>query len=199
MIVAGGLWVAFTTWRARLPKMHILSLGIILVGLGLIAAEVLPRTGYASVDPKNPPQLWCPETEPAQPLTTPDPKAALPATDPHAGVNLSSTCGATRPLLQTNHGSRWREHRDSQATPSAQAALQRIAHPGLRSSGSCYAPESRAYERMDSELNLVQKSASASLSTADLFAHHWHSALASSFRQDRRLHQSSGGPRDPGN
>src|SRR5258706_331138 len=39
VIVAGGLWVAFTTWRYRLPKMHALSLSIILVGLVLIAAE----------------------------------------------------------------------------------------------------------------------------------------------------------------
>src|SRR5687768_15302423 len=81
VIVAGGLWVAFTTWRARLAKMHALSLLIVLVGLILIAVDVLPRIGYASVDPKNPPQLWCPETEPAQPLTTPATGTALPGTD----------------------------------------------------------------------------------------------------------------------
>jgi uncharacterized membrane protein YhhN len=53
VIVAGGLWVAFTTWRARLPRLHALSLLIVLVGLILIAAEVLPRTGYATVDPES--------------------------------------------------------------------------------------------------------------------------------------------------
>jgi hypothetical protein len=61
VIVVGGAWVAFTTWRYRLPRMHILSLVIILVGLTLIAAEVLPRVGYAAVDPKLPPQFSCPD------------------------------------------------------------------------------------------------------------------------------------------
>jgi hypothetical protein len=70
VIIAGGLWVAVTTWRHRLPKMHALSLLIVLVGLGLIAAEVLPRTGYASVDPRNPPQTWCPDATKAPPVTS---------------------------------------------------------------------------------------------------------------------------------
>jgi hypothetical protein len=63
----GGLWVGFTTWRARLAKMHVLSLLILLAGLVLIAAEVLPRIGYAVTDPRHPPQLWCPETPSALP------------------------------------------------------------------------------------------------------------------------------------
>lgn len=70
MIVVGGAWVAFTTWRYRLPRMHILSLFIILAGLILLAAEVLPRIGYASVDPKNPPAFSCPDTENALPRPT---------------------------------------------------------------------------------------------------------------------------------
>jgi membrane protein YdbS with pleckstrin-like domain len=70
VIVVGGLWVALTTWRYRLPKMHTLSLLIILTGLILIAAEVLPRVGYASVDPKNPPSFTCPDTPNALPRTT---------------------------------------------------------------------------------------------------------------------------------
>jgi hypothetical protein len=61
VIVVGGLWVAFTTWRYRLPKMHILSLLIILTGLVLIAGELLPRTGYAAVDPKRAPHFSCPD------------------------------------------------------------------------------------------------------------------------------------------
>jgi hypothetical protein len=63
VIVVGGLWVAFTTWRYRLPKMHTLSLLIILTGLVLIAAELLPRIGYAAVDPKHPPRFSCPDTD----------------------------------------------------------------------------------------------------------------------------------------
>ncbi len=69
VIIIGGLWVAVSTWRARLPKMHILSLLIALAGLVLIAIEVLPRVGYAAVDPKHPPQFSCPET-PNAPLRT---------------------------------------------------------------------------------------------------------------------------------
>jgi hypothetical protein len=70
VIAAGGIWVGFTTWRARLAKMHVLSLLIILTGLVLIAVEVLPRIGYAAIDPKHPPQLWCPETTNAPRATT---------------------------------------------------------------------------------------------------------------------------------
>jgi hypothetical protein len=70
VIIVGGLWVAFTTWRYRLPKMHILSLLIVLTGLVLMAAEILPRIGYATSDPKHPPQFSCPETQPASPTTS---------------------------------------------------------------------------------------------------------------------------------
>lgn len=70
VIVVGGLWVAFTTWRYRLPKMHTLSLLIILTGLVLIAAELLPRIGYAAVDPKHPPHFSCPDTQAALPRTS---------------------------------------------------------------------------------------------------------------------------------
>jgi hypothetical protein len=70
VIVVGGLWVGFTTWRYRLPKMHTLSLLIILTGLVLIAAEVLPRIGYAAVDPKHPPHFSCPDTQGALPRTS---------------------------------------------------------------------------------------------------------------------------------
>lgn len=136
VIVAGGLWVAFTTWRARLPKMHTLSLIIILVGLALIAAEVLPRTGYASVDPKNPPQFWCPETEPALPLTNPDTKAALPFTDPQVNATLSSTIlGQRVRYAKQSMAGRWQESSGDlvKRLRPQQAALKRIAHPELRS------------------------------------------------------------------
>ena len=59
VLVAGGIWVATYTWQRRMPRIHILSLLITLIGLVLIAGEVLPRTGYAAVDPQNLPQVWC--------------------------------------------------------------------------------------------------------------------------------------------
>jgi hypothetical protein len=70
VIIIGGFWVAISTWRARLPKMHILSLLIVLAGLVLVSIEILPRVGYAAVDPKNPPQFSCPETPNAPPRTS---------------------------------------------------------------------------------------------------------------------------------
>jgi hypothetical protein len=70
VIVVGGLWVALTTWRYRLPKMHTLSLLIVLTGLILLAYEILPRIGYAVVDPKHPPQFSCPDTQNALPRTS---------------------------------------------------------------------------------------------------------------------------------
>jgi hypothetical protein len=59
VLVAGGLWVATFTWRYHVARIHAFALLVTLGGLILIAAEVLPRTGYAAVDPQNPPQWWC--------------------------------------------------------------------------------------------------------------------------------------------
>src|SRR5205823_13911102 len=70
VIILGGLWVAVSTWRARLPRMHILSLLIVLAGLVLVSTEVLPRVGYAAVDPKQPPHFTCSDTPNAQPRTS---------------------------------------------------------------------------------------------------------------------------------
>jgi hypothetical protein len=126
VIVAGGLWVAFTTWRARLAKMHALSLLIVLVGLILIAVDVLPRIGYATVDPKNPPQLWCPDTEPAQPLTTPATGTALPTAD---------LVGERVRYAAQSMESRWQESSGDliKRLGPQRAVLKRIAHPELRS------------------------------------------------------------------
>jgi hypothetical protein len=146
VIVAGGLWVAFTTWRYRLPKMHALSLLIILVGLVLIAAEVLPRTGYASVDPKNPPQLWCPETKAPVPLTGSrtgaTPLSAIseiraePSLAAEASVALptSDLVGQRVRYAAKSMESRWQESSTDlvkQLRPQ-RAVLARIAHPESR-------------------------------------------------------------------
>ena len=69
VIVVGGVWIGITTWHARLPRMHLVSIATTLIGLVLLAGEVLPRIGYAAVDPKNPPHFSCPD-ESATPAAT---------------------------------------------------------------------------------------------------------------------------------
>ena len=59
MMFVGGIWVAISTWKSRLAKTHMLSLLIAFSSIVLMAAEVLPRIGYAKVDAKNPPVWWC--------------------------------------------------------------------------------------------------------------------------------------------
>ena len=59
VIVVGGLWAAVATWRGRLPGTHALAIVAMLWGMVLLAAETLPRVGYAKVDPDRPPVWWC--------------------------------------------------------------------------------------------------------------------------------------------
>jgi hypothetical protein len=132
VIVAGGIWVAFTTWRGRLPKMHAFSLLVALAGLVLIAAEVLPRIGYASTDPKHPPQLWCPETASARPTTT--------MIDQHPAITTTNALPDTTVLEQRvryatqSLGSRWKESTGDLARQlrPQQAALEQTLHRELR-------------------------------------------------------------------
>ncbi len=131
VIVAGGLWVAFTTWRGRLPKMHAFSLLIVLAGLVLIAAEVLPRIGYAVTDPKHPPQLWCPETT--------SPRPAITMTDSDPAITTTNALRDTTMLEQRvrfttqSLGSRWKESTSDLARQlrPQQAALEQTLHREL--------------------------------------------------------------------
>ena len=125
-IVAGGLWVAFTTWRARLPRLHAVSLLVVLVGLGLIATEVLPRNGYAKVDPKHPPAFSCPESNTSQPAINPKTTDALPATD-LVGQRVRFAAQSMESRWQESSGELVKQFRPQQAV------LKRIAHPGLLS------------------------------------------------------------------
>lgn len=59
VIVVGGIWSVVRTWLGRNPILHTVALIATLWGLVLIAAEVLPRVGYARVDADNPPTWWC--------------------------------------------------------------------------------------------------------------------------------------------
>jgi len=132
VIIAGGFWVAVTTWRYRLPKMHILSLAIVLIGLVLIAAEVLPRTGYASVDPKHPPQTWCPEANDAPPATTM--KDAPPATSIKDASSAASMLERRVNYTTQSLGSRWEESSGDlvRRLRPQQAALARTLHRELQ-------------------------------------------------------------------
>ena len=47
-VIAGGVWSAVWTWHHRTARAHMLSLLLILWGLVLAAADVLPRAGYAT-------------------------------------------------------------------------------------------------------------------------------------------------------
>ncbi|HJP61600.1 MAG TPA: hypothetical protein VJ865_16445 [Gemmatimonadaceae bacterium] len=131
VIVVGGIWVAITTWRARLPRMHLVSLAITLGGLVLIAGEVLPRIGYAAVDPKNPPHFSCPDiqtapTTSATPISTGSIEDAPPATS----VAEQRVQSAANEL-----GSRWHSgigELSKQLQPQ-KAALARLERPELLS------------------------------------------------------------------
>jgi hypothetical protein len=59
-VIVGGIWVAMYSWRRRTPWAHATAVLMLLVGVALVGAEVLPRTGYANPDPARPPQLSCP-------------------------------------------------------------------------------------------------------------------------------------------
>jgi len=137
VIVAGGIWVAFRTWRGRLPKMHAFSLLIVLAGLILIAAEVLPRIGYAVTDPNHPPQLWCPVTTTTRPATT---RPATTMTDPQPVITTTNALPDTTVLEQRvryatqSLGSRWKESTGDLARQLRphQAALEQTLHRELQ-------------------------------------------------------------------
>src|SRR5437762_13233398 len=46
VIIIGGLWVAVTRWRARLPKVHSLWLLIAFTAIVLAAISTMQRDGY---------------------------------------------------------------------------------------------------------------------------------------------------------
>jgi len=48
-VVMVGLWGATSSWRSRSAAAHILSLVVTGWGIGLVAAIVLPRIGYAAI------------------------------------------------------------------------------------------------------------------------------------------------------
>ncbi len=59
-VITGGVWSAIWTWKHQTPRAHALSLVLVAWGLGLGAAEVLPRVGYAIPTAAHPAQWACP-------------------------------------------------------------------------------------------------------------------------------------------
>jgi cytochrome bd-type quinol oxidase subunit 2 len=59
VILAGGAWVAVRAWQRRTGAAHTVAFAMALWGCALLAAEVLPRIGYAKVDPLAPPSWSC--------------------------------------------------------------------------------------------------------------------------------------------
>jgi hypothetical protein len=59
VVAAGGIWLAAWTWHHRMPKVHTLSLIVVVWGMALVADQALRRMGYARVDPQNPPEWLC--------------------------------------------------------------------------------------------------------------------------------------------
>jgi hypothetical protein len=47
IVVLTGLWAATASWRYRVALAHVVALTVLLYGLTLGVAELLPRTGYA--------------------------------------------------------------------------------------------------------------------------------------------------------
>lgn len=58
-IIAAGLWATVGSWRASAAKLHAAALLVIAWGIVLIAAQALPRVGYARTDPRNGPAWRC--------------------------------------------------------------------------------------------------------------------------------------------
>lgn len=59
-VILGGLWVTRYSWRRRAPWAHMTAFAMVLAGSALLAAEVLPRVGYANPDPARPAGWACP-------------------------------------------------------------------------------------------------------------------------------------------
>lgn len=55
LIVVGGLWTVVWTWQNRLAKVHTVAMLVVAWGCILLAAQVLPRVGYAAQSAR----WWC--------------------------------------------------------------------------------------------------------------------------------------------
>ena len=60
LVASAGVWTAAWTWRHRSVRGHVVSLVLMLWGVALAAAEVLPRIGYAAPTAERPATWMCP-------------------------------------------------------------------------------------------------------------------------------------------
>jgi len=58
-LITAGVWSSIWTWRHRAAKGHILSLLILLWGLALASADILPRVGWAKASVDHPARWIC--------------------------------------------------------------------------------------------------------------------------------------------
>lgn len=58
-LIVGGIWTALATFEHQMAWRHLISLAMILWGLTLGAAQVLPRIGYATPAPARPTTWRC--------------------------------------------------------------------------------------------------------------------------------------------
>jgi hypothetical protein len=47
LVAVSGVWSAVWTWRHRAGRAHVVALLLVVWGIALAAAEILPRAGYA--------------------------------------------------------------------------------------------------------------------------------------------------------
>jgi hypothetical protein len=67
VVIIGGLWSVFWTWRGRMPRAHAISLVIVMWGLSVGAMQVLPRTGYVAISASATTTRWfCPGYSPKE-------------------------------------------------------------------------------------------------------------------------------------
>jgi hypothetical protein len=67
VVVIGGIWSVWWTWRNRMARSHALSLVIVLWGLAVAAAQVLPRTGHMTLSASPTRVHWfCPGYSPKE-------------------------------------------------------------------------------------------------------------------------------------
>ena len=59
MVIAGGVWSAIWTWRVHIGLPHALALGVVLLGVALVGAQVLPRVGYTKAPAPQTATWWC--------------------------------------------------------------------------------------------------------------------------------------------
>ena len=58
-LITAGIWSSIWTWRHRAAKGHVLALLLVLWGLVLAAADVLPRVGWAKASIEHPARWTC--------------------------------------------------------------------------------------------------------------------------------------------